>query len=105
MGAWTNLKDTINRFLDKKRAYALDKLADSGEQDSIAGRHSSFLIHMLESNPVNLFDLEFTEAAVNVVRDYLGNIRSALEWSFGPNGNDPTAIRLAAAASQRLLAI
>ena len=105
IAVWTSSRGPFYRLLDTTRAYALEKLAASGEQDSIAGRHSSFLIHMLESNPVNLFDLEFTEAAVNVVRDYLGNIRSALEWSFGPNGNDPTAIRLAAAASQLLLAM
>ena len=92
-------------MLDTTRAYALEKLATSGEQDSIAERHASFSIQMLESNPVNLFDLEFTEAAANAVRDYLGNIRAALEWSFGPNGNDPTAIRLAAAASQLFLAM
>jgi predicted ATPase/DNA-binding winged helix-turn-helix (wHTH) protein len=93
------------RLLDTTRAYALEKLAISGEQDSIAARHTSFSIQMLASNPVNLFDLESTEAAANAVRDYLGNIRAALEWSFGPNGNDRTAIRLAAAASQLLLAM
>src|SRR6266571_1291651 len=105
IGVWTSSRGPCYRLLDTTRAYALEKLATSGEQDSIAERHASFSIQMLENNPVNLFDLEFTEAAVNVVRDYLGNIRSALEWSFGPNGNDPTAIRLAAAASQLLLAM
>ncbi|MEY2537750.1 MAG: hypothetical protein QOG67_1490, partial [Verrucomicrobiota bacterium] len=39
------------------------------------------------------------------VRDHLGNIRAALEWSFGPNGDDRKAIRLAAAASQLFLAM
>jgi hypothetical protein len=86
-------------LFDTTRAYALEKLATSGEQDSIAERHSSFLIQMPESNPVDLFDLEFTEAAIDAVQDYLGNIRAALEWSFGPNGDDPKAIRLAAAAT------
>ena len=105
IGVWTNSRGPFYRLLDTTRAYALEKLATSGEQDSIAGRHSSFLIQMLESNPVNLFDLEFTEDSANVVRDYLGNIRAALEWSFGPKGNDPTGIRLAAAASQLLLAM
>jgi hypothetical protein len=52
-----------------------------------------------------LFDLDFTEAAVGAVRDYLGNIRAALEWSFGPCGDDLTAVRLAAAASQLFLAM
>jgi tetratricopeptide (TPR) repeat protein len=33
----------------------------------------------------------------------LGNIRAALEWSFGPNGDDELATRLAAASTQRFL--
>jgi predicted ATPase/DNA-binding winged helix-turn-helix (wHTH) protein len=105
IGVWTSSRGPFYRLLDTTRAYALEKLATSGEQDSIAGRHSSFSIKMLESNPVNLFDSEFTQAAASAVRDHLGNIRAALEWSFGPNGNDPTAIRLAAAASQLFLAM
>jgi predicted ATPase len=105
IGVWTSSRGPCYRLLDTTRAYALEKLATSGEQDSIAERHASFSIQMLESNPVNLFDLEFTEAAANAVRDYLGNIRAALEWSFGPNGDDLQAIRLAAAASQLLLAM
>jgi predicted ATPase/DNA-binding winged helix-turn-helix (wHTH) protein len=101
---WTSSRELRYRLLDTTRAYALEKLASSGEQNCIAGRHASFSIQMLESNPFNLFDLEFTEAAADAVRDYLGNIRAALEWSFGPDGDDPKAIRLAAAASQPLLA-
>ena len=105
IGVWTGSQGSRYRLLDTTRAYALEKLAISGEQDSIAERHASFSIQMLESNPVNLFDLEFTEDSANAVQDYLGNIRAALEWSFGPNGNDRIAIRLAAAASQPLLAM
>src|ERR1700730_2291859 len=105
IGAWTSSRGPFYRLLDTTRAYALEKLATSGEQDSIAERHASFSIQVLESNPVNFFDLEFTEAAANAVRDYLGNIRAALEWSFGPHGNELKAIRLAAAASQLLLAM
>jgi predicted ATPase/DNA-binding winged helix-turn-helix (wHTH) protein len=105
IGVWTGSPGPRYRLLDTTRAYALEKLATSGEQDSIAGRHASFSIQMLESNPVNLFDLEFTEAATSAVRDYLGNIRAALEWSFGRNGDDIKAVRLAAAASQLLLAM
>jgi predicted ATPase/DNA-binding winged helix-turn-helix (wHTH) protein len=105
MGVWTGSRGPRYRLLDTTRAYALQKLAASGEQDSIAGRHASFSIQMLESNPVNFFDLEVADAAADAVRDHLGNIRAALEWSFGPNGDDFKAIRLAAAASQLFLAI
>jgi predicted ATPase/DNA-binding winged helix-turn-helix (wHTH) protein len=105
IGVWTSPRGPCYRLLDTTRAYALEKLATSGEEDSVAERHASFSIQMLENNPVNLFDFEFTEAATIAARDYFGNIRTALEWSFGSRGNDPTAIRLAAAASQLLLAM
>jgi predicted ATPase/DNA-binding winged helix-turn-helix (wHTH) protein len=105
IGVGTGARGPHYRLLDTTRAYALEKLATSGEQDSIAERHASFTVQMLESNPVNLFDLKLAETAANAVRDDIGNIRAALEWSFGPNGDDPKAIRLAAAASQLLLAM
>src|SRR5216683_1127506 len=102
---WAGSRRPCYRLLDTTRAYALEKLAASGEQDSTAERHAGFSIQMLESTPVNLFDLESTEAAANAVRDYLGNIRAALEWSFCPSGKDSTAIRMAAAAAQFFLAM
>jgi predicted ATPase/DNA-binding winged helix-turn-helix (wHTH) protein len=105
IGVWTRSPEPCYRLLDTTRAYALEKLATSGEQDTIAERHASYFLQILESNPVYLFDWEFPEAAANAMRDYLGNMRAALEWSFGPNGNDLKAIRLAAAVSQLLLAM
>ena len=105
IGVRTSAQGPCYRLLDTTRAYALEKLAASGEQDSIAGRHASFSIRTLRGNPVNLFDLESAEVAANAVRDNLGNIRAALGWSFGPNGDELKAIRLAAAASQMFLAL
>src|SRR5260370_39597718 len=84
IGVWTNSRGPCYRLLDTTRAYALEKLVASGEHDSIAERHASFSIQMLESNPVNPFDLEFTEDSANAVRDYLGNIRAALDTTVGP---------------------
>jgi len=104
IGVWSSSQGPCYRLLDTTRAYALEKLAASGERDSIAGRHASFSLRLLENNPVNLLDLEYTDAAADAVRNYLGNIRTALEWSFGPNGDDLKAIRLAAATSQLFLA-
>jgi hypothetical protein len=42
-------------------------------------------------------------AAVSTHSGQLGNIRAALEWSFGPNGDDEIATRLAAASTQLFL--
>jgi predicted ATPase/DNA-binding winged helix-turn-helix (wHTH) protein len=94
----------LYRLLDTTRSYALEKLGLSGEHHSIAARHANFSIQLLESSRGNLFDLERAEAPAGALRDYLENIRAALEWSFGPDGNDGAAIRMAAAASQLFLA-
>ena len=102
---WASPRGPCYQLLDTTRAYALEKLAISGEQDSIAERHASFSIQMLEGNPGNLFDLESTEAAADTVRDHLGNIRAALEWSFGSSGKDSIAIKMAAASAQVFLAM
>lgn len=105
IGMSDNARETFYRLLDTTRSYALEKLVVSGEHHSIAERHAKFSIQLLENNRVSIFDLQPTEGPVDSLRDYLGNIRAALEWSFGPDGNDRTAIRLAAAASQLLLAM
>jgi predicted ATPase/DNA-binding winged helix-turn-helix (wHTH) protein len=94
----------LYRLLDTTRSYALEKLGLSGEHHSIAARHANFSIRLLESSRGDLFDLERAGAPAGALRDYLENIRAALEWSFGPDGNDGAAIRMAAAASQLLLA-
>jgi predicted ATPase len=77
IGLWTGSRGPFYRLLDTTRAYALEKLAISGEHDSIAERHASLLIRLLEDKPVNLFDLESTEASAN------GSAR--LSWKY-PRG-------------------
>jgi predicted ATPase/DNA-binding winged helix-turn-helix (wHTH) protein len=103
--AWPSYRGMLYRLLDTTRSYLLEKLGLSGEHHSIAARHANFLIQLLESGRGNLFDLERAEAPAGTLPDHLGNIRAALEWSFGPDGNDNTAIRTAAAAAQLFLAM
>jgi predicted ATPase/DNA-binding winged helix-turn-helix (wHTH) protein len=104
MVAWPGYPGMLYRLLDTTRSYALEKLDLSGEHHSIAARHANLSVQLLESGRGNLFDLERGAAPAGALPDYLGNIRAALEWSFGPDGNDSTAIRTAAAASQLFLA-
>jgi predicted ATPase/DNA-binding winged helix-turn-helix (wHTH) protein len=99
----TSSRGTLYRLLDTTRCYALEKLVVSGEHDSTAARHANFWIQLWDSNRDNLFDP--AEAPASELRDYLGNIRAALGWSFGSSGNDNTAIRMAAAAAQLFLAM
>jgi predicted ATPase/DNA-binding winged helix-turn-helix (wHTH) protein len=105
LGVRTSSRGKLYRLLDTTRHYALEKLVESGEHDSIAARHANFSIALLKSSRGNLFDLEPAEAPAGALRDCLGNSRAALDWSFGSSGNDNTAIRIAAAAAQLFLAM
>jgi predicted ATPase/DNA-binding winged helix-turn-helix (wHTH) protein len=105
IGVRIDSRGTFYRLLDTTRSYALEKLNARGEHESIAARHADFLIQLLQSNRVNLFELGGSDFPADSVRDCLGNLRAALEWSFGPAGNDLIALRLAAASAQLFLAM
>lgn len=85
------------RLLELTRAYAREKLAARGDaaQEAVARRHAAFF----------LTELEMAEQDEGVLQDarplrpQLGNIRSALDWCFGPEGDRRMAVRLAAASA------
>ena len=87
------------RLLDTTRAYALGKLEEHGEFDPISLRHAEYVAQQLESQTAMLSSLPRAER-VATYSGQLSNVRSALEWSFGPRGNDEIATRLAAASTQ-----
>ena len=101
------------RLLDTTRAYALEKLEEHGEVDAVHRRHAEYVAGYLESQRVALLALANVERAgsriataltvASTQSDQLGNLRVALEWSFGPNGDDEIATRLAAASTQLFL--
>src|SRR5260370_28633115 len=75
------------RLLDTTRAYALEKLEEHAEVEPISLRHAEYVIQQLESQK------EMLSAQPRVERGaacslQLSNVRSAIEWSFGPHGND-----------------
>ena len=90
------------RLLETTRAYALGKLEEHGEFDPISLRHAEYVIQHLESQEEMLSALPRAERVAAYSRQ-LSNIRSALEWSFGPDGDDDIATRLAAASTRRFL--
>jgi predicted ATPase/DNA-binding winged helix-turn-helix (wHTH) protein len=85
------------RLLDTTRAYALGKLEEHGEVDLISARHSEYVVEELESKMTKISALPTAERWA-IYSGQLSNIRAALEWSFGPHGDDGTATRLAAAS-------
>jgi predicted ATPase/DNA-binding winged helix-turn-helix (wHTH) protein len=90
------------RLLETTRAYALEKLQEHGEFDPISLRHAEYVIQQLESQREILSALPSDER-VAAHSWQLSDVRSALDWSFGPNGDDDIATRLAAASTQRFL--
>lgn len=86
------------RLLEMTRAYSREKLRARG----------AALYHVMERRHANYFlgELEgAAELAEDVLQDmrslrlHLGNIRSALDWSFGDDGDPTIAVRLAAASA------
>jgi predicted ATPase/DNA-binding winged helix-turn-helix (wHTH) protein len=90
------------RLLDTTRAYALGKLDEHDELDVISGRHAKYIAEFLESQRETMLALPGSRRAA-AYSDQLSNVRAALEWSFGPHGDDEIATRLAAASAQVFL--
>src|SRR5712675_3447780 len=90
------------RLLDTTRAYALEKLEEHAELDVVFRQHVEYVAGYLESQRAGLLAPLKVEST-STHSSPLGNIRAALEWSFGPNGDDEIATRLAAASTQRFL--
>jgi predicted ATPase len=74
------------RLLETIRAFALEKLAASGETESAARRHAGFYHDLLVRLAPALVLEPTTEGFRRCCRE-LENIRSALDWSFGPGAN------------------
>jgi predicted ATPase/DNA-binding winged helix-turn-helix (wHTH) protein len=90
------------RLLEMTRAYSKEKLWERGEAEwrETAFRHAAFYLRLLSNlgeSPEDVFD-----HAGRLTRQ-LGNVRAALEWSFGPHGDAGVAVPLAAASAQLYL--
>jgi predicted ATPase len=85
------------RLLDTTRAYALEKLAQSGELDAVTRRHAEFYRDLFERAETEWE----TRPSAEWLADYewrLGNLRAALDWAFSPNGDSTIGVALTAAA-------
>ena len=84
-------------LLDTMRAYALEKLADGGESALAAARHANHYRELLEGVHDEWTAVPARELLARYAPE-IDNVRAALEWSFGPDGELETGIALAAAA-------
>jgi len=91
------------RLLDTTRAYALEAVTGDSEGAALAERHASYYVHWLKEFGPDWPTLSTgTERAPHFVA--LNNVRAALEWCFGAEGNVQVGIELAAAAAPIFLA-
>lgn len=86
------------RLLETTRVYALEKLAESGELQQLGRLHAEYYRRYLET-------IANVGAIGAVQLADLGNVRAALEWCYGDNGDAEIGIGLAAAAAPGFLAM
>ena len=83
-------------LLETIRAYALEKLAERGEADTVSGRHAAYfrdLFAPLASRArSSLMDDDLARGAVEI-----DNVRAALDWSFSFRGDMTVGAHLTAA--------
>jgi predicted ATPase len=87
------------RLLEMTRAYAREKL-ENLEPDlvrEVHRRHATYFLSLLQTTDQQIGDV----VAKGTGR--IGNIRGALEWSFGPGGDRTIAVPLAAEAAAAFL--
>jgi predicted ATPase/DNA-binding winged helix-turn-helix (wHTH) protein len=88
---------TCHRLLDTMRAYALERLAESGELQTIARRHAAYYRDLFERAETEWETRPTAEwLADNVPR--IDNLRAALDWAFSTGGDASVGVALTAAA-------
>nr|WP_245973706.1 winged helix-turn-helix domain-containing protein [Bosea caraganae] len=93
------------RLLDTTRAYARELSAADADFADLATRHATYYRRWLEQSGAEWPSL-LNAAAERAPRlADLNNVRAALEWCFGSNGNAGIGVRLAAAAAPVFLAM
>ena len=85
------------RLLETTRAYALEKLADSGEYERLARRHAEYYRDLFEQAEAEWERQPTAEWLADYGRK-IDNLRAALDWSFSPSGDASVGVALTGAA-------
>ncbi len=84
------------RLLETTRAYAYEKLRESGEANVVHRRHAQRFLGVCRM-------LATLDADQHALRRTMVDVRVALEWSFGHDGDAVLGVALAAAATPIIL--
>jgi predicted ATPase/DNA-binding winged helix-turn-helix (wHTH) protein len=86
------------RLLDTTRAYAFEKLAESGECERLARRHAEYGRDLFERAEAEWETRPTAEWLADYGRQ-IDNLRAALDWAFSPGGDAPIGVSLTAVAA------
>ena len=85
------------RLLETTRAYAREKLSDSGELEQYARRHAEYHRDLFEA-AAEQWKTQPSSDWLAAYGRQIDNLRAALDWAFSPNGDAPIAIALTIAS-------
>jgi predicted ATPase len=86
-----------HRLHETTRAYALEKLVESGEFEQVARRHANYYRDLFVSAEL---ELETLSAPAWLARygHQIAQVRAALDWAFSPTGDAEVGVALTVAA-------
>jgi predicted ATPase len=90
------------RLLDTTRAFAREKLAESGDAGQVARAHAEYFRDFLKDISVKSTGLQ-SDGRFLPLADQISNVRAALDWSFSGHGDTTIGVDLAASATQFFL--
>src|SRR5208337_890103 len=85
------------RLLDTTRAFAIEKVDESGDRQRIARRHAAYYRDLFERAEGERTTLPTNEGLTDHGRE-IDNLRAALDWAFSPAGDGSIGVLLTAAA-------
>ncbi len=85
------------RLLETTRAYAFEKLMESGGFEQFARRHAEYQRFVFETATAE-WETQPTADWLAAYGHQLDNVRAALDWAFSPNGDTEIGVALTVAA-------
>jgi predicted ATPase/DNA-binding winged helix-turn-helix (wHTH) protein len=87
------------RLLATTRAYAFEKLEESGDLEAVSRRHAEYYLRLFRDAERQWETGNAAEWAATYGR-HVGNLRAALSWCFSSTGDAAMGVALAAASAQ-----
>jgi predicted ATPase/DNA-binding winged helix-turn-helix (wHTH) protein len=86
------------RLLETTRAYAGEKLAESGEDSAYAQRHAKYYLELMKVAESD-WETKQQDRWMGLYAGRIDDIRAALDWSFSPEGDVAIGVALTAASA------